>query len=39
MVCQRECFECGETDNVHWHESLYEFYCDDCIETMKADSK
>ncbi len=32
MVCQRECFNCGKTDNVSWRESKKEYYCDDCME-------
>ncbi len=30
MVCQRDCFNCGSTDNVRWSDSKQEYFCDDC---------
>lgn len=32
MVCQRECFNCQDTDDVCWSDSAQEFYCDVCID-------
>jgi len=37
MVCQRECFNCGDTDDVHYCKEWGEFYCDLCKETREAD--
>ena len=35
MVCQRSCFNCGNTDNVRWRDTKQEYYCDECIEMGK----
>ena len=32
MVCQRECLNCGDTDDVRWYKD--EYYCEGCIEIL-----
>lgn len=38
MVCQRDCFNCGSTDEVHWNEKQKEFFCEDCHEAIENDT-
>ena len=28
----RDCFNCGSTENVRWRDTKEEYYCDDCME-------
>lgn len=28
----KDCFNCGSTENVCWDDTNQEFYCDDCLE-------
>ena len=30
MVCQRECLNCGDTDDVRYSTKYDEFYCENC---------
>ncbi len=41
MGCQRDCFNCGSTDNVVWSEQDKEFFCEDCkfIKNFKLASQ
>jgi len=32
MVCQKDCFSCGSTDNVMYDDTQKEFFCEDCRE-------
>jgi len=32
MVCQKDCFNCGNTENVTYSDSRKEFYCEECKE-------
>lgn len=38
MTCQRECIDCGSTDNVRFVKDFEEFYCDGCEEMIRFDS-
>lgn len=33
----KDCFNCGSTDDVRWRENKKEFFCDLCIETEEED--
>jgi len=39
MVCQRECVDCGSTDNVHFRPRRQEFYCDECYEIIEENEE
>ena len=28
----KDCFNCGSTDNVVWSDKYNEFFCEDCLE-------
>lgn len=36
MVGQKNCFSCGNTDNIHYSDKLNEWYCGNCKEGIIA---